>query len=178
MATATVSHLAHEIVLQTVGASEPPEWETPAHKTIEREDWPSEWEDEYREACPEFSAPEPKCKPGLKAYKGYAAMSRAEFLSNASYMHARQHDVYLHLYHRACPVGPGAGIVRTSRKELAEDLHISLPTLDRRLDALNMFQLIEMESIRGRPPGGRGRSRTPGRLVIRIVKYQTARWPS
>src|SRR6266478_197933 len=82
---------------------ETPQWETPAHKTIEREDWPSEWEDEYSDACPEFPAPEPKCS--LKVYKGYAAMSRTEFFEKSEIVRPRPFVLFMKLYNWARPLG-------------------------------------------------------------------------
>jgi len=166
--------------LQSQIELEPPEWTAPTHKIVEREDWPEEWECEYSEAFPDIPAPESKCRPGLKVYKGYAAMSRDEFFSWKGCLHARDFLVYLCLYNWAMPHGPGGiplpttGTITTSRRELAEELGISLVSLDRRLDTLKCLELIEIESVKGRPRGGRGHSRMAGRLLIKIKKYLTA----
>src|SRR6267143_5974077 len=148
MSTATVSNLAPpEIELPTIGghAPGPPEWERPVHKTVEREDWPSEWEDWYFEKEPDCPRPEPKCRPGLKVYKGYAAMSRAEFFNGIHCIHRRPFLLYLFLYHSAHPLGKDRGLVITSREELSDEPVVGhIRTLDDDLDTLEFAGFIDI----------------------------------
>ena len=166
-------HAAARVLAFICPVPENREWEKPSHKTREREDWSQEWEDEYSDAFPDIPPPEPKC--GLKVYKGYAAMSRTPFFTDSEIIRDRPFLLYLKLYHWARPLGKYRGMIFTSRKELAKAAGLHVSTLNYDLDTLKFMEFIEVvTSVLGRPRGGRGHSRDPGRLVIRIVDYQTA----
>jgi hypothetical protein len=104
-------------------------------------------------------------------------MSRAELDSIQNLLPLRRNDfkAFVVIYNLAEPLGKYRGMLRTSRKALAEKLDVSLPTLDRIIEDLKLCTLIKvLTSKKGRPRGGRGHSRDRGRLVIEIKKYQTA----